>query len=153
MISLSSPPSSSLFDLIISPYSNPIVETTTKAMFRPKPDPATRAPSPFGTRSSSSYSQGNNDGPLLASLKRSVADGKANDLSLLFVYIDPQLSPSLYFSGEYSDFTIKCQEDEYQVHKVVICPRSPWFTRKLCNDSEVYFAPLHRILPRGCPES
>lgn len=34
---------------------------------------------------------------------------------------------SLYRSGDYSDFVIKCGNDRYKVHKAVVCPRSPFF--------------------------
>ncbi|KAI5457494.1 hypothetical protein BGZ63DRAFT_394864 [Mariannaea sp. PMI_226] len=40
----------------------------------------------------------------------------------------------LFTSGSYSDLTILCGEDRYQVHKAVICPRSDFF-EAICNSS------------------
>ena len=50
----------------------------------------------------------------------------------------------LYESGEYSDLTVVCGRDVYNVHKAIVCPRSEFFS-KACRDGR--WKVLH-LLPK-----
>jgi hypothetical protein len=39
--------------------------------------------------------------------------------------------PSCLTSGEYSDLTIKCGDDVYNVHKIIVCTRAGFFARAI----------------------
>ncbi|KAH7362441.1 hypothetical protein B0T11DRAFT_280816 [Plectosphaerella cucumerina] len=43
---------------------------------------------------------------------------------------------TLQFNGEYADFSIKCCDDTYQVHKAIICPRAPFFRAAFGNSTK-----------------
>ncbi|VUC26791.1 unnamed protein product [Clonostachys rosea] len=44
---------------------------------------------------------------------------------------DSDFMSALLLSGKYSDFTLRCQDVEFQLHKAVICMQSPMFAAAL----------------------
>ena len=74
-----------------------------------------------------------NTDELLLSFKRSVPPIS----SAITTFADLSLLQSLQLNGEYTDFSIKCGDDMYKVHKAIICPRSAFFRAVFANDTKV----------------
>lgn len=47
------------------------------------------------------------------------------------------IATKLLNSGEYSDFTIVCEGEEFRVHKAIVCPQSPVIAAALKSEFKV----------------
>lgn len=49
---------------------------------------------------------------------------------------------ALLDSGEYSDFTLMCENQEFPVHKGIVCSQSPVIAAAMRGDFQVYTYPF-----------
>ena len=40
-------------------------------------------------------------------------------------------------TGKYSDFTVKCKDHQFKVHKAIVCSQSPFFDAAVCGGFQV----------------
>lgn len=49
----------------------------------------------------------------------------------------------LMHTGKYSDMTLVCAEQEFKVHKMVVCSQSPVFAAAIDGPFQVFSSPCH----------
>lgn len=50
-------------------------------------------------------------------------------------------------SPKFSDLVLACQDQEFLVHRAIVCPHSPFFSKSCSGDFKVGYLPLFGILP------
>lgn len=67
-------------------------------------------------------------------------------IPLMYEATNTKIYSRLRASSDYYDLTIRCDEDEFRVHKCIVCPQSTFF-RNACKEQKWKVRIIHCMAP------